>query len=372
MGSAAPHPHMAALFGSVSEALNHLTTAVTERQIAESQAPVSPTMLRARDPESRSEFLTPSASPRRRSVRPATNLGVLNTAWARPATADGDVRSLSRQIARRWGTPITHAQLVAYLRPERARASAQQRFASDHRWKEAQMHDWLEKHNGPQYMPRVEISAERREAIRETFEMLDADSSGTIDFNELATAMRALGFGADAIHEAIELGDYDGNGVLDFDEFVGLILQASAKRGTQAPSADCFPFSLVVNSHRISRLVDSYSPARREASLGLSALSDSNLAGGVLSASSASPAPTASPHDTGRAPRHPPVTAPSRALPPLAHAPAAAHRPLAAPRRAPLSAPGSARGAPRVACDASWHRPLPPAPASARGRRRGV
>jgi len=89
---------------------------------------------------------------------------------------------------------------------------------------------------------------------------MDRDHSGQIDNHELTIAMKALGFGPDDIRDAILEGDFDGDGQLDFDEFTTLIMQAEAKPGANNHSADSFPFALVADSYRISRIVDSYNP----------------------------------------------------------------------------------------------------------------
>ena len=87
---------------------------------------------------------------------------------------------------------------------------------------------------------------------------MDRDRSGEIDHSELSIAMRALGYSPADITEAILEGDCDGDGQLNFHEFAALIMTAESK--PKAKNADTFPFALVANSYRISRLVDSYDP----------------------------------------------------------------------------------------------------------------
>ena len=122
-----------------------------------------------------------------------------------------------------------------------------------------QMHSWLQTHSVVA-VPTVEISKEYRASLRECFNHLDADSGGTINLAELSLAMKALGFSTAACKEALESGDRDGDGVLNFDEFVALLSRVG---GGSARSRDSFPFSLVANSYQISKLVESFNPAKQ-------------------------------------------------------------------------------------------------------------
>lgn len=42
--------------------------------------------------------------------------------------------------------------------------------------------------------PRVEMTEEQKQEIREAFDLFDTDKSGSIDYHELKVAIRALGF----------------------------------------------------------------------------------------------------------------------------------------------------------------------------------
>lgn len=174
------------------------------------------------------------------------------------------------------GEPVTHAQMADYLSPGAARLSPRERHSAQRQWREAQMYKWLMQKAG-HYIPRTSLTEERRAALKECFNLMDADGSGEIDFGELAVAMRALGFGKPEIREAISVGDHDGDGSLDFDEFISLIMQASTKGGSQSSQDSdgaSFPFALIADSYRITRLVDSYKPSVREAALGYSPVAD--------------------------------------------------------------------------------------------------
>lgn len=82
--------------------------------------------------------------------------------------------------------------------------------------------------------------------------------------SELALAMKALGFSSASVKEAMEQGDRDGDGELNFEEFVALLARAGGGGGGGLGGglgSDAFPFALIANSYRISKLVDSHNPA---------------------------------------------------------------------------------------------------------------
>merc|ERR1711998_616302 len=61
--------------------------------------------------------------------------------------------------------------------------------------------------------------------MREAFDLFDSDGGGTIDINELGTAMTALGFQPKKaeIKKMVDDLDKDGDGTIDFDEFIQLM-----------------------------------------------------------------------------------------------------------------------------------------------------
>merc|ERR1711943_92550 len=71
----------------------------------------------------------------------------------------------------------------------------------------------------------VQVSEKDLEEFKEAFELFDTDKSGTIDANELAFCMRALGFEptGDEVAAMLEKTDEDGNGTVEYDEFVDLV-----------------------------------------------------------------------------------------------------------------------------------------------------
>ena len=151
----------------------------------------------------------------------------------------------------------SHSELTAG-RPKRL--SRRERAALERRLSDADTHAWLRTHSTVA-LPRYEMPKSKKRALRECFDLLDADGGGTIDLSEISLVMRALGFSPAAIKQAIKLGDRDGDGELSFDEFVALVTQSGGASGGGGGDADSFPFALVANSHRLTTLVDSYDPA---------------------------------------------------------------------------------------------------------------
>merc|ERR1711918_215653 len=70
-----------------------------------------------------------------------------------------------------------------------------------------------------------DLTIQQRQEIKEAFELFDTDGSGSIDANELKTAMRALGFQpkSEEIKRMLNDLDVDGNGTVEYDEFEGLM-----------------------------------------------------------------------------------------------------------------------------------------------------
>jgi Ca2+-binding EF-hand superfamily protein len=69
------------------------------------------------------------------------------------------------------------------------------------------------------------INEEEIEELREAFELFDTDGNGTIDPNELKSAMKNLGLEAKnhTVYQMISDIDKDGTGDIDFDEFLDLM-----------------------------------------------------------------------------------------------------------------------------------------------------
>ncbi|MCO5596638.1 hypothetical protein L7F22_050705 [Adiantum nelumboides] len=70
------------------------------------------------------------------------------------------------------------------------------------------------------------LSEEEIAGLKEMFEMIDADNSGTITFDELKTGLRRLGSSLmdTEIQALLEAADIDNNGTIDYGEFIAATL----------------------------------------------------------------------------------------------------------------------------------------------------
>ncbi|KAD3338602.1 hypothetical protein E3N88_34123 [Mikania micrantha] len=86
------------------------------------------------------------------------------------------------------------------------------------------------------------LTQQKRQEIKEAFELFDTDGSGTIDAKELNVAMRALGFEMteEQINQMIADVDKDGSGAIDFDEFVYMMTEKIGERDTKQELTKAF------------------------------------------------------------------------------------------------------------------------------------
>ncbi|KEH23303.1 EF hand calcium-binding family protein [Medicago truncatula] len=79
------------------------------------------------------------------------------------------------------------------------------------------------------------LTQQKRQEIKEAFELFDTDGSGTIDAKELNVAMRALGFEMteEQIEQMIADVDKDGSGAIDYDEFEHMMTAKIGERDTK-------------------------------------------------------------------------------------------------------------------------------------------
>lgn len=86
---------------------------------------------------------------------------------------------------------------------------------------------------GPQGGPlRRELTEEQKQEIREAFELFDTDGSGCIDSKELKVAMRALGFEPkrDEIRKLIASVDAEGTGTIEYNDFLSMMTEKMLAR----------------------------------------------------------------------------------------------------------------------------------------------
>merc|ERR1711871_1071755 len=77
-----------------------------------------------------------------------------------------------------------------------------------------------------------DLTIQQKQEIKEAFELFDTDGSGSIDANELKTAMRALGFAPKQAEISRMLSDLDvdGNGTVEYEEFEALMAGKMANK----------------------------------------------------------------------------------------------------------------------------------------------
>ncbi|XP_074311632.1 putative calcium-binding protein CML13 [Silene latifolia] len=98
------------------------------------------------------------------------------------------------------------------------------------------------------------LTQQKRQEIKEAFELFDTDGSGTIDAKELNVAMRALGFEMteEQITQMIADVDKDGSGAIDFDEFCHMMTAKIGERDTKEELMKAFRIIDQDNNGKIS------------------------------------------------------------------------------------------------------------------------
>ncbi|PON39800.1 Parvalbumin, partial [Parasponia andersonii] len=98
------------------------------------------------------------------------------------------------------------------------------------------------------------LTQQKKQEIKEAFELFDTDGSGTIDAKELNVAMRALGFEMteEQINQMIADVDKDGSGAIDFDEFVHMMTAKIGERDTKEELMKAFHIIDQDNNGKIS------------------------------------------------------------------------------------------------------------------------
>ncbi|XP_044470582.1 red chlorophyll catabolite reductase, chloroplastic-like isoform X3 [Mangifera indica] len=95
---------------------------------------------------------------------------------------------------------------------------------------------------------------QKKQEIKEAFELFDTDGSGTIDAKELNVAMRALGFemNEEQINQMIASVDKDGSGAIEFDEFVQMMTAKIGERDSKEELMKAFYIIDQDNNGKIS------------------------------------------------------------------------------------------------------------------------
>ncbi|XP_010156994.1 PREDICTED: LOW QUALITY PROTEIN: centrin-2-like, partial [Eurypyga helias] len=80
---------------------------------------------------------------------------------------------------------------------------------------------------GKKASPKLELTEEQKQEVREAFDLFDADGTGNIDVKELKVAMRALGFEPkrEEIKTMISDINKEGTGKIGFNHFLVVMAQ---------------------------------------------------------------------------------------------------------------------------------------------------
>ncbi|XP_062051213.1 centrin-2-like [Lepus europaeus] len=83
--------------------------------------------------------------------------------------------------------------------------------------------------------PKLELTEEQKQEIREAFDLFDADGTGTIDVKELKVVMRALGFEPkkEEIKKMISEIDKEGTGKMNFSDSLTVMTQKMSEKDTK-------------------------------------------------------------------------------------------------------------------------------------------
>ena len=90
--------------------------------------------------------------------------------------------------------------------------------------------------------PRLELSDQQRNEIRQAFDLFDSEGQGVIDANALKVVLRALGFEPrkEQVKQMIASVDSSERGLIDFNEFLELLLQKMSEKDTKEDAMRAF------------------------------------------------------------------------------------------------------------------------------------
>ncbi|KAM9816833.1 uncharacterized protein ACB057_002094 [Neosynchiropus ocellatus] len=102
--------------------------------------------------------------------------------------------------------------------------------------------------------PKIELSEEQKQEIKEAFDLFDTDGIGSIEAKELKVAMRALGFEPkkEEIKKLISEVDKVGSGKIDFADFLSIMTVKISEKDTKEEILKAFRLFDDDNTGKIS------------------------------------------------------------------------------------------------------------------------
>ncbi|XP_039210827.1 caltractin-like isoform X2 [Crotalus tigris] len=102
--------------------------------------------------------------------------------------------------------------------------------------------------------PKLELSAAHKQQMREAFDLLDADGTGTIDVQDLKVSIRALGFDPpkEELRRLVAEVDKEGAGKIGFDAFYSVMAQKMSETDSQEDVLKAFQLFVDKDSGRIA------------------------------------------------------------------------------------------------------------------------
>merc|ERR1719197_2066562 len=99
-----------------------------------------------------------------------------------------------------------------------------------------------------------ELSEDKKQEIKEAFDLFDTDSSGSVSSKELKVAMRALGFEPkdEEIKAMMSSVDESGDGDIDFSEFLKLMTEKILNHDPQEDMLKAFKMFDVDGKGRVT------------------------------------------------------------------------------------------------------------------------
>ncbi|XP_070807882.1 centrin-2-like [Pituophis catenifer annectens] len=102
--------------------------------------------------------------------------------------------------------------------------------------------------------PKLELSAAHKQQMREAFDLLDADGTGTIDVRDLKVSIRALGFDPtkEELRRVVAEVDKEGAGKIGFDAFYSVMAQKMSEIDSKEDILKAFKLFVDKDSGRIA------------------------------------------------------------------------------------------------------------------------